>query len=151
VRSISKLAFLAVALLAIGFLSSTARANDLLTGGFSLSETTRWSNTLLPAGQYQIRLVRTQSSTNLLEVRGDKQSVTLIVPNQHICVNCGSGSLNMTMSNGNPVVASIDLAGMHVNFNTNLSAREREEMLAKNRQQSQKPSEQIAVHVDPNN
>lgn len=57
----------------------------------------------------------------------------------------------MTMRGGNPVVASMDLAGMHVNFNTNLSAREREEMLARTRQQSQKPSEQIAIHVDPNN
>jgi hypothetical protein len=151
VRSTSKLSFLAVALLAIGFLSSSARANDLLTGGFSLSEPTRWSNTLLPAGQYHIRVMRTQSSANLLQVQGEKQSVTLVVPAQQICLNCGNGSLNMTMRDGNPVVASMDLAGMHVNFNTNLTAREREEMLAKNRQQSQKPSEQIAIHVDPNN
>lgn len=150
-RSTSKLSFLAVALLAIGFLSPSVRANDLLTGGFSLSEPTRWSNTMLPAGQYHIRLVRIQSDTNLLQVQGEKQSVVLLVPAQHICVNCGSGSLNMTMRDGNPAVASMDLAGMHVNFNTNLSAREREEMMAKNRQQSQKPSEQIAIHTDPNN
>ena len=150
-RSISKLSFLAVALLAIGFLSSAVRANDLLTGGFSLSEPTRWSNTLLPAGQYQIRLIRSESSANILQVLGNKQSITLLVPNQNICLNCGSGSLNMTMSEGNPVVASMDLAGMHVNFNTSMTPREREEMLAKNRRQSQKPSEQMAVHVDSNN
>lgn len=87
----------------------------------------------------------------VLQIQGENQSVVLLVPAQHICVNCGSGSLNMTMRGGNPVVASMDLAGMHVNFNTNLSAREREEMLARTRQQSQKPSEQIAIHVDPNN
>lgn len=106
---------------------------------------------MLPAGQYQIRLVRTQSSTNILHVLGDKQSITLLVPSEPTCLNCGNGSLNMTMSNGNPVVASMDLAGLHVNFNTNMSAREREMMLAKNRQHSQKPSEQIAIHTDPNN
>jgi hypothetical protein len=151
VRFISKFSLLAVALLAIGFLSSSVRANDLLTGGFSLSEPTRWNNTLLPAGQYHIRLMRTESDTNVLHVQGEKQSVSLLIPAQRICLNCGNGSLNMTMRGGDPVVASMDLAGMHVNFDTHQSARQREEELAKNRQQSQKPSEQIAVHADPNN
>ena len=150
-RFFTKFSFFAVAVMAIGLFSSAARANDLLSGGFTLSQPTRWNDALLPAGRYQFRLIRSNSDSNILLVQGAKQSFTALVYTPSICKTCGSGSLNLSTRGTNPVVTSMDLAGAHVNFNIRQSAREREEQLAKNRSQSQKPTEQMVVHSDPNN
>jgi hypothetical protein len=151
VRSLTKFLYLAVALAAIGFLSSSARANDLLAGGFTLSEPTQWNNTMLPAGDYTLRLVRTHSDSHLLMVLGSKQSISMLVYGPSLCRTCMTGPLNLSTRGDNPVVTSMDLAGLHMNFDTRMSDREREEQLARIRKQTQRPAEQVAVHSDQQN
>ena len=150
-RFLTKFSLLAAALMAAALLSSSlpVRANDLLTGRFTLTHSTQWNNTLLPAGSYTIQLRRTLSTSNLLMVRGEKESVSMLVGSGSPCANCSEGSIKMVSLGDLNVVTSIDIAGLHENFGIRKSAREREEEMAKN---TQKPSsEQIAVHVDSNN
>jgi hypothetical protein len=149
VRLFTKFSLLAAALMAVTLLSSSVRANDLLTGRFTLTQSAQWNNTLLPAGSYTIQMRRTLSTSNLLLVRGEKESVSMLVGYGTPCANCGDGSIKMVSLGDLNVVTSIDIAGIHENFEIRKSARQREEEMAKN---NQKPSsEQIAVHVDPNN
>jgi len=149
VRFLTKFSLLAAALLAVALMSSSVRANDLPTGRFTLTQSAKWNNTLLPAGSYTIQMRRTLSTSNLLVIRGEKQSVAMLVGSATPCENCGDGSIKMVSLGDLNVVTSIDIAGIHENFGIQKSARQREEEMAKN---NQKPSsEQIAVHVDPNN
>jgi hypothetical protein len=150
VRFFTKFSFFAAALMAVALLSSSVsvRANDLLTGRFTFTQSTQWNNTLLPAGTYTFQLRRTLSTSNLLVVRGEKESVSMLVGSPTLCGNCGDGSINMVSLGDLNVVTSIDIAGLHENFQIRKSAREREEEMAKN---NQKPSsQQIAIQVDPN-
>jgi hypothetical protein len=151
VRFLTKFSLLAAALLAVALLSTSVRANDLLTGGFTLSQATQWNNTLLPAGEYRIRLMRTAGDSDLLVVRGQKQTMSVLVHAPSLCRTCGEGSLNLVPQGDNLIVSSMDLAGVHVNFDVHKSAAELEREMAKLQKQSQKPAQQIAVHVDPNN
>lgn len=152
VRSFNKILVIAVGLLSVGLWSTSARANDdLLAGKFTLSHPTEWNNKMLPAGDYRFTLARTQSDVNLLMVQGSNRSVSMLIYSQPTCRACLNGSLNISTRGDNRVVTSMDLAGFHVDFHSQLSAREREEQMAKNRKLSNKPSEQVAIHTDDNN
>lgn len=151
-RSLNKVLVIAVGLLSIGLWSTSARANDnMLAGKFTLSHATEWNKKMLPAGEYRFTLARTQSDVNLLMVNGSNQSVSMFIYNEPICRTCSTGSLNISTRGDNRIVTSLDLAGFHVDFHSQLSAREREEQMARNRKMSNKPSEQVAVHTDDNN
>ncbi|HEV7968250.1 MAG TPA: hypothetical protein VGP19_11805 [Candidatus Acidoferrales bacterium] len=144
-RSLSKAFIVAVGLLAIGLASSSAGANDVLVGNFTLPHSTEWNNTVLPAGDYTFKVARTQTNADLLMIRGAKQSVSLYIYAESACTTCQSSSLNLAVRGNNRVVTSLDLTGFHVNFKVRQSAAEGEEM-------SRVPAstEQVAVHVDPN-
>jgi hypothetical protein len=150
VRFLTKFSLLAAALLAVALMSSSVRANDLPTGRFTLTQSAQWNNTLLPAGSYTIQMRRTLSTSTLLVVRGEKESIAMLVNSGTLCGgNCGEGSINMVSLGDLNVVTSINIAGLHGNFEIRKSARQREEEMAKN---NHKPSsEQMAVHVDSNN
>lgn len=151
-RSLNKVLVIAVGLLSIGLWSTSARANDdLLAGKFTFSHSTEWNKKILPAGDYRFTLVRTESDVNLLMVQGSNQSVSMLIYNQPICRTCTNGSLNIATRGDSRVVTSMELAGFHVDFHSQLSAREREEQMARNRKMSNRPSEQVAVHTDDNN
>lgn len=148
-RFLSNVVCLAVGLFAIGLASSSVQANDLATGSFKLQHATRWNNTTLPAGEYTFQLARTQSDANLMMIRGEKQSMTVIVYGESDCRTCQNHSLNLEGRRGNSYVTSMDLAGYHMNFKINETARAREEEMAKTRARSQ--SQQMAVHTDDSN
>lgn len=151
-RSLNKVLVIAVGLLCIGLWSAPARANDnMLAGKFTLSHSTEWNKKMLPAGEYRFTLARTQSDVNLLMVQGSNQSVSMLIYNQPTCRTCLNGSLNIATRGDNRVVTSMDLAGFHVDFHSQLSAREREEQMARNRKMSNRPSEQVAIHTDDEN
>jgi hypothetical protein len=145
-RYLSKAFVVAVGLLAIGLLSSSVLANDVLVGKFTLPHPTQWNDSLLPAGDYTFRVARTQTNTNMLSVRGAKETLDILVFAQSACETCRSASLNLAVRNDNRVVTSLDLPGFHLNFNNRQSASEREEQLAK----TPATSEQVAVHVATN-
>jgi hypothetical protein len=140
---------LAVVLFAIGSASSSVRANDLAMGSFTLQHPTRWNDTMLPAGQYRFELARTQSDANLMMIRGEKQSLTVIVYGQSDYKTCQSSSLNLEMRRGSRYVTSLDLAGYHMNFKIRETARAREEEMVKTPAHSQ--PQQVAIHADDNN
>jgi hypothetical protein len=143
----SKAFVVAVGLLAIGLLSSSVRANDVLVGKFTLPHPTQWNNNVLPAGDYTFRVARTQTNANQLLVRdANQQVVNLFIYSQSACESCRSASLNLAVRNDDRVVTSLDLPGFHVNFKAHESAAERKEQLAK----TPMPSEQVAVHVSTN-
>jgi hypothetical protein len=145
-RFLSKAFVVAVGLLAIGLLSSSVFANDVLVGKFTLPHPTQWNNSVLPAGDYTFRMARTQTNTDMLSVRGAKETLDILVFAQSACETCRSASLNLAVRNDDRVVTSLDLPGFHVNFKAHESAAERKEQLAK----TPMPSEQVAVHVSTN-
>lgn len=144
-RFLSKVFVIAVGLLAIGLISSSVRANDVLVGNFTLPHPTQWNNTVLPAGNYTFKMARTETNANRLTVRGAKQSMMLFVYGESACETCRSASLNLAVRGNNRVVTSMDLTGFHVNFKVRQSESEKEEL-------SRMPAstEQVAVHVDSN-
>lgn len=144
-RFLSKVFVVAVGLLAIGSISSSARANNVLVGNFTLAHPTLWNNTVLPAGNYTFKMARTQTNSNMLTVRGAKQSMILYVNSESACETCRSASLNLAVRGNNRIVTSMDLTGFHVNFKVRRSESEKEEL-------SKMPAstEQVAVHVDSN-
>ena len=145
-RYLSKVFVVAVGLLTIGVLSSSVRANNVMIGTFTLAHPTQWNNTVLPAGDYTFKLGRTQAGTNLLSVRGAKQDLDVLIFAQSACETCRSSALKVMLQGENRVVTSLDLPGFHVKYKVHESAAERGEQLVK----TPAPSEQVAVHVDPN-
>ncbi len=145
-RYLSKTFVLVVGLLAIGVLSSSVRANNVLIGTFTLPHPTQWRNTVLPAGDYTFKLARGQADTKVLSVRGAKQTLDILIFDQSACETCRSSALKVAVQGENRVVTSLDLPGFHVNFKVHESAAERGERSAK----APAPSEQVAVHVGSN-
>ena len=145
-RYLSKVFTVAVGLLAFGVLSSSVRANDMLAGTFALTSPTQWKNTVLPAGDYTFTLVRTQSDTHLLSVRGEKKVLDILVFAQSTCETCRSSALKVAVQGDNRAVSSLELPGFHMNFKIRQSAAEKGEDLAK----APARSEQVAVRVARN-
>jgi hypothetical protein len=141
-RSLSKVFIVAVALLAIGLLSSSVSAHSVLVGKFTLPHPTQWKNTVLPAGDYTFELARTQTDMNVLSVRGAKNTLDILIFAQSACETCRSGELKVAMQGDNRVVTSLDLPGFHVNFKVHESPAEFAKTPAL--------SEQVAVHVATN-
>jgi hypothetical protein len=141
-RYLSKLFVVAVALLSIGLLSSSVRANNVLVGKFTLPHPTQWKNTVLPAGDYTFKLATTQTDTHVLSVRGANEALDIMIFPEYACETCLSGELKVAMQGDNRVVTSLDLPGFHMDFKVHESPAE----LAK----TPAPSEQVAVHVATN-
>jgi hypothetical protein len=143
-RYLSKVFVVTIGLLAIGALSSSARADDSLVGKFKLSHPAKWNNTVLPAGDYT--LFRTAANRNMLFVRGAKQTLYVTIASKLDCRTCQSGSLNLVLQGDNRFVTSLNLPGFHVDFKVRQSPADTREELGK----IPAPSEQLAVQVDPN-
>jgi hypothetical protein len=145
-RSLPKVFVVMVGFFAMSLLSSSVRANDFVAAGkFTLAHTTQWNNTMLPAGDYTLRLDRTLTGTDMLVVRGAKQTLTVMINSQSSCASCQGGSLSLAMQGDQRVVTSLQLAGFHVNFKVRKSAESRE-MFANVPERS----EQVAVRVNAN-
>lgn len=140
-RYVSKTLVLA-ALLAAGVLSSGVRANDLMIGSFTLPHPIEWKGTTLPAGNYTLKMVHTQSDARLLTVRGSNKALDVLVFAQSACETCKGSALNL--NSDNRVVNSLDLPGYHVDFTSGWSKAQREQA------RKAPASEQIAVQVNQN-
>ncbi len=151
-RNLSKALVVAVGLLSIGGLSSTARAGDR-AASFTLPHPIQWKNTKLPAGDYTLSLVSTAANSKLLIVQGANQSIQMLVASQSQCDQCRNGMLSVAVQGDNRVVTALDLPGYHVDFKSSMSAAQREQLAKASR--TSKPSkpanEQMAVQTDPNN
>jgi hypothetical protein len=145
-RYLSKVLVGAVGLLAIGGISSSVRANDMLVGTFKLHHATQWNKTMLPAGNYKFKMIRTQTDANMLMVTGEKQSMAIYVFANAVCQTCRNAALALAVQGDNRVVTSLDLPGFHVEFNTSGS------MVDVKTQLSSAPvsSEQIDIRVNRN-
>jgi hypothetical protein len=146
-RNLSKALVVAVGLFSIGVSSSSVLANNALVGSFTLSESTQWKNTTLPAGKYTFKMARLKDDVNQLSVSGKNKNMNILVYAQSECEACRKGALQVEVQGDNRVVTSMELPGYHMNFNGNKSAAEREKQMSK----APVSSEQIAVHVDSNN
>lgn len=145
-RYLSKILTVAVALLAIGGISSSVRANDMLAGSFTLRHPAQWNKTMLPAGTYKFKLVRTQTDANMLEITGEKQSIDIYVFAQSACETCRNAALTLTVQGDRRVVTSLSLPGFHVDFGVRGTLVD-----AKVQMDNSTPySEQIDVSVNPN-
>jgi hypothetical protein len=145
-RSLAKTLSIAVCLVAIGISSSSISANKLLIGSFTLNHPTQWKNTVLPAGNYTIKLAPTQNDSNLLQVRGGKQALDILVFAQAACETCKNGELKVDTSNGNRVITAMELPGYRMEFKAGKMSSAGKELLGK----APAASEQVAVHVDSN-
>jgi hypothetical protein len=146
-RSLRRFFVVPVGLLAIGLVSSPARANDGLAGKFTLRHATQWNNTVLPAGDYNFKLTRIQGqNAELLAVQGANDKVKLFVHGLWSCETCQGASLNLAVRGERYSVSSIDMPGFHANFEVRPPAGARGEELVK----TPKPSEQVAIQVDRN-
>jgi hypothetical protein len=145
-RHVSKGLALAVALLAIGVMSSGVRADDMVAGSFKLPHAIAWKGTMLPAGDYRFKLVRTQSDVHVLSVEGSKKALDVLVFAQAACQTCRKSELTLAVNGDSRIVTSMELPGYHVDFKSSWTKAEREE-------QAHKPMhspEQVAVQVNPN-
>ena len=145
-RYLSKALVVAIGLLAIGAISSSVRANDMLVGSFTLRRPTQWNKTMLPAGTYKFKLVRTQTDANMLMVSGEKQSMDIYVFAQSACETCRNAGLTLEVQGDHRAVTSLTLPGFHVDFSVRGSLVD-----AKAESDHATPySEQIDVRVNPN-
>lgn len=145
-RYLSKALVVAIALFAIVGTSSFVRANDMLVGSFTLNHPTQWNKTMLPAGTYKFKLVRTQTDANMLVVTGQKQSMDIYVFAQSACETCRSAGLTIEVQGDHRAITSLRLPGFHVDFSTRESLVD-----AKAQSEHVTPySEQIDVRVNPN-
>jgi hypothetical protein len=145
-RYLSKILVVVVAALAIGGLSSAVRANDMLLGSFTLHHPTQWKNTMLPAGTYKFKLVRTQTDANLLVVTGAKQSLDIYVFAQSACDTCRTAGLTLAVQGDNRVVTGLNLPGFHVDFSVRGSLVDAKAEMG----QAPVSTEQIDVRVNHN-
>jgi hypothetical protein len=145
-RYLSKVLVVAVALLAISGISSSVRANDTLIGSFTLHHPTQWNKTMLSAGNYKFKMIRTQTDANMLMVTGAKQSMAIYVFANSACQTCRNAALALAVQGDNRVVTSLDLPGFHVDFST------RESMVDVKAQSGSAPisTEQIDIRVNRN-
>ncbi len=146
-RTFSKALVIAAGLLSIGMYSSTAQANTALGGNFKLAHATRFKNTVLPAGEYRFTLARTETDMNRLTIHGKSLSVQTLVFAQSACESCKSGALTISMDGDNRAVTALELPGYHVDFKSAQIKSVRSEQANK----ASAASEQVAVHIDPNN
>ena len=145
-RYLSKILVVAVALLAIVGLGSSVRANDMLAGTFTLRHPAQWNKTLLPAGTYTFKLIRTQTDANMLVVSGEKQSMDIYVFAQSACETCRNAGLTLQVQGDHRVVTSLSLPGFRVDFRARGTLVD-----AKAQPDNATPySEQIDVSVNPN-
>jgi len=147
-RNLSKGFLVAIGMLAIGLVSSTVSANNLLVGSFTLAHPTQWKSTTLPAGDYTFKLAHTQTDMNVLQIHGNKQALDILIFAQDACATCKNGTLNLDVEGDHRVVTALDLPGFHVDFSPGRSSSEKERQLAKKKAPAQ--SEQVAVQVSPN-
>lgn len=143
-RTLSKALVVAVGLLAIGVLSSSVFANSLMVGTFKLSHATQWNGTLLPAGEYQFKLTRTQTDVSMLTISGEKQTLNVMVFAQSACETCKTEALKMMVQGDNRIVTAMDLPGYHLEFKA-----PRTESAGK--EDASPWVEQVSVHVNPAN
>ena len=143
-RSLSRALVVAIALFAIGMLSSSASANTLLTGTFKLNRPAQWNGTSLPAGEYQFKLTSGQTDANTLTISGGKQNLTMLVYAHNACETCKTVTLKMTVQGDSRVVTSMELPGYHLDF---------KKPRAENAQEASADTsswvEQISADVDP--
>jgi len=145
-RYLSKALVVVIGLVAIGGNSSSVRANDMLVGSFTLNHPTQWNKTMLPAGTYKFKLVRTQTDANMLVVTGEKQSMDVYVFAQSACETCRNAGLTIEVQGDHRSVTSLRLPGFHVDFSARGSLVD-----AKAESEHVTPySEQIDVRVNPN-
>jgi hypothetical protein len=146
VRSLSKVLVIAVGLLAFGLSSSSAGANDVRTGKFSLPHPTRWNNAVLPAGNYTFKLKSTKSNAETLVIHGSNLTMSFLVYPDSACANCQDATLNLAVRGNDRIVTSMDVAGFRMTLNPRPSAAAGEQEAVK----SQEQSEQVTVQFDPN-
>ncbi len=147
-RILSKGLLIAAGIFAIGLVSSSVSANNLLVGSFTLDHPTQWKNTTLPAGNYTLKLTRTETDTNVLKIQGKSQTLEIMMFAQYACTSCKNGALSLDTAGNNRVVTALDLPGFHVDFTPGRSSAERERQSAKTKQPAR--TEQVAVQVNPN-
>jgi len=134
-------------LFAISLGASSARANDTMVGKFTFLHPTQLNNIVLPAGEYSFRLTRVQGqNVQLLTIRVADQKINFTLHGQRACENCQQPSLNVTVHGQRYVVSSIDVPGLHADFDVPPQSGAREEELAK----APRSSEQVAVQFDQN-
>jgi len=88
----------------------------MMAGSFTLHHPAQWNKTLLPAGTYTFKLVRTQTDANLLMVSGEKQSMDIYVFAHSACDTCRNAGLTLQVQGDHRVVTSLSLPGFHVEF-----------------------------------
>jgi hypothetical protein len=139
--------FVVLSLLAISLGSSSVRANEYMAGKFKLAHPTRWNDVVLPAGEYSFRLTRVQGqNAQLLTIRLADQKINFFLHGQRACENCHQPALNLTVQGQRYEVSSIDVPGLHADFDVHTPSGAKEEESAR----APKSSEQVAVQFDQN-
>lgn len=139
--------FVVFCLFAMSLGSFSVRANDSMVGKFTLLHPTQWNNMVLPAGEYPFRLTRVQGqNAQLLTIRVGEKKINFTLHGQRACENCQQPSLNIIVQGQRYVVSSIDVPGLHAEFNVPAQSGARDEEVAK----APRSSEQVAVQFDQN-
>jgi hypothetical protein len=143
-RTPSRALVILVGLLLIGAPSAPIFANNLPVGTFTLSHPVLWNGTMLPAGVYHFKMMRTQTDVNMLVISGEKKTLNLTVFSQSACDSCKTEGLTMTVQGNSRVVTALDLPGYHIEFETPRMENAKETV-----SDSTPWSEQVDVHTNP--
>ena len=132
-QNVATVAMIAVVLMAAALTPSMANAQPSMQGKFSLSCTTYWGDTKLPAGDYTFNVTRISLHADIIEVRGAGRV-------RHVAVSTPerqneASSLTLAKPNGVAVARTLYLAELGRTFRIP-AAKSGKEMLA-----SLRPSE----------
>ena len=90
--------------------AGVASAATIATGSFTLPAQTYWGNTVLPAGDYHLSLMREQSGIDYVVVRGEgKEAIVMTQAGSE--ESSGHGHLMLDEVGGAYVVRELDMAG----------------------------------------
>lgn len=129
--TVSKVAVVAVALMAIALIPGLASAQHQVRGTFTLSSTTYWGTSVLPAGDYSFTVLPAgNGDVQALRISGEKGEFNFAAIKDRNAT-AKDNSLNVRRGHGATIVTALNLAanGTTMRFASSASAKE---VLAKN-------------------
>jgi hypothetical protein len=122
-RNYFRTSLFAAAALAFFFSASSVRAQQVMTGHFTLPQATHWANNSLPAGDYTLSVTQTSSDRKILVVRGENHTAQFAIQPTDKCDTCRDGALMIQSGADARSIVALELPGYRVNFSVSESAR----------------------------
>lgn len=108
-QNVAKMAVVAAVLMTVALTPSVASAQRAFEGRFTLTTTTYWGNTALPAGDYRLQIKPANSSVDVITVKGAKEVMCLAFT--QLSDSSKEGYITLSTSNGVAVARDLHIGG----------------------------------------